>query len=115
VLVVAKIFRHRQRGVSDSKPATRWFIHLTKNHNHIWQNTGCLHVAVKFFALPAAFTDAAEDAYALVMLDRVMNHFTEKDSFANAGAAKQSCLSAALDRHQHIDNLDTGLKNFRLR
>src|SRR5262249_47417764 len=45
---------------------------------------------------------ARQDAYALVMLDRVVNHFTEKDSFANAGAAKQSCLSATLERHQHI-------------
>src|SRR5262245_8843717 len=73
---------------ADSKPATWRFVHLAKNHSHIWQNTGCVHVAVKFFTLAAALTNSAEDAYALVMLDRVMYHFTEKDSFANAGAAK---------------------------
>jgi hypothetical protein len=115
VLVVAKIFCHRQCGMSDSKAATWWFVHLTKDHSHIWQNTGRLHIPVKFFTLAAALTDAAEDTHALVMLDRVVDHLTEQHGFADAGTAKQSCLPAALKRHQHIDDLDTGLKNFGLR
>ena len=110
MFVVAEIFRHRQRRVSHAEAAARRFVHLAEHHHHVRQHAGFLHVAIKFLAFAAAFADAAEDAHAFMMPDHVVDHLGEQHGLAHARAAEQSGLAAALQRRQHIDDLDAGLE-----
>ena len=72
---------------------------------------GCLHVAVKFLAFTTPFADAAKNAYALVVPDHVVDHFGEQHRLAHARPAEQTRFAAALERHQHIDDLDPRLED----
>ncbi len=74
----------------------------------------CFHVAVKLLAFAAAFADAAEDAHPLVMPDHVVDHLGEQHGLAHTRAAEQTGLAAALQRRQHIDDLDAGLEDLGL-
>ncbi len=114
MLVVAEILGHRQRRMAHAEPAARRLVHLAEDHHHVRQHAGFLHVAVKLLAFATAFADAAKNAHALVMPDHVVNHFGEQHRLAHARAAEQARLAAALQRHQHIDDLDARLKDFGL-
>ena len=114
VLVVAEILGHRQRRVAHAEPAARRLVHLAEDHHHVRQHAGFLHVAVKLLAFAAAFADAAEDAHALLMPDHVVDHFGEQHRLAHARAAEKSRLAAALQRHEHVDDLDARFEDFRL-
>ena len=114
VLVVAEILGHRQRRMSDAEPAARRLVHLAEDHHHVRQHAGFLHLAVKLLAFATAFADAAEDADALVMPDHVVDHFGQQHRLADARSAEQSRLAAALQRHQHIDDLDARLEDLGL-
>ena len=114
MLVVAEILGHRQRGMAHAEAAARRLVHLAEHHHHIRQHAGFLHVAVKLFAFAAAFADAAKDAHAFLMPDHVVDHFGEQHRLAHARPAEQSRLAAALQRHEHIDDLDARFKDFRL-
>ena len=70
-----------------------------------------LHVAVEFLAFTASFADPAKDADALLVLDHVVDHFGEQYRLAHARPAEQTRFAAALDRHQHIDDLDPRLED----
>ena len=106
VLVVAEVLGHRQRRVPDAEPAARRLVHLAEDHHHVRQHAGFLHVAVKLLAFAAALADAAEDADALLVPDHVVDHLGEQHRLAHARAAEQPRLAAALERHQHVDDLD---------
>ena len=49
-----------------------------------------------------------------VVPDHVVDHLGEQHRLAHAGAAEQARLAAALQRNQHVDDLDAGLENFGL-
>ena len=115
VLVVAEILGHRQRGEADPEPAARRLIHLAEDHHHVWQHAGFPHVVIELLTFAASLADATEDAHALLVPDHVVDHLGEQDRLAYSGPAEQSRLAAALQRHEHIDNLDSRLKNLRLR
>ena len=114
VLVIAEILGHRQRGVPHAKATARWLVHLSEDHDHVRQNTGILHIAVKLLAFAASFADSAKDAYARVVSDHVVDYFGEQHRLAHARPAEQSRLAAALQRHQDIDDFYSGFEDFRL-
>ena len=112
-LVVAEILGHRQRGVADAETRPRRLVHLAEDHHHIRQYAGLLHLAVKFLAFATTFADAAKNTHAFVLPDHVVNHLGEQHRLAHPCPAKQARLAAALQRHQHIDNLDARREHFR--
>ena len=114
MLVVAEILGHRQRGVADAETTPRRLVHLSEDHHHVRQHAGCLHVAVDFLALATTLADAAEDADAVVMPDHVVDHFGEQHRLAHARPTEEPRLAAALQRHEHIDDLDARLEDLRL-
>ena len=114
VLVVAEVLGHRQRRVPHAEPAARRLVHLAEDHHHVRQHAGLLHVAVELLALATALADAAEDADALVVPDHVVDHLGEQHRLADAGAAEEPRLAAALERHQHVDDLDARLEDLGL-
>jgi hypothetical protein len=114
VLVVPEILGHRQRGVAHAEPAARRLVHLAEDHHHVRQHAGLLHVAVKLLAFATAFADAAKNADALLVPDHVVDHFGEQHRLAHARPAEKSRLAAALQRHEHIDDLDPRLEDFGL-
>src|SRR5579862_9206565 len=65
VLVVAEIFGHGQRRVSDSKATAGRLVHLAEYHHHVGEHAGLLHIAVQLLTLAAALADAAEYADAV--------------------------------------------------
>ena len=78
------------------------------------KHAGFLHVAVELLAFATAFADAAEDADALLVPDHVVDHFGEQHRLAHARPAEESRLAAALQRHEHVDDLDARLEDFGL-
>ena len=113
VLVVPEILGHRQRGMAHAEPAARRLVHLAEDHHHVRQHAGFLHLAVKLLAFATTFADAAKNAYALLVPDHVVDHFGEQHRLAHARPAEQARLAAALQRHEHIDDLDARFKDFR--
>ena len=114
VLVVAEILGHRQRRVADAEAAARRLVHLAEDHHHVRQHAGLLHLAVELLAFAAALADAAENAHALVVPDHVVDHLGEQHRLAHARAAEQPRLAAALQRHEHVDDLDARFEDLRL-
>ena len=111
MLVVPEILGHRQRRVAHAETAARRLVHLPEHHHHVRQYAGLLHVAVKFLPFTTAFADPAKNAYALLVPDHVVNHFGEQHRLAHARPAEQARFAAALERHQHIDDLDPRLED----
>ena len=114
VLVVAEVLGHRQRRVAHAEPAARRLVHLAEDHHHVRQHAGFLHVAVELLAFATAFADAAEDADALLVPDHVVDHFGEQHRLAHARSAEEPRLAAALERHEHVDDLDARLEDLGL-
>src|ERR1700722_44964 len=112
MLIISKVLCHRQCRLADAKAAAGRLVHLSKDHDHVFEHAGSLHVAVQLFPSTAALTDTAENADALPIADHVVDHFGEEHGLAHAGSAKQTGLAAALEWHQYIDRLDAGLEDF---
>src|ERR1035438_4637072 len=100
MLIVAKILSHRQGRGADTKPATRWLVHLAVDHHHVVQNAGVFHAAIEFFAFTATLADSTKNAHALLMADHVVDHLGEKYRFPDTRATEQSSLASALQRHE---------------
>ena len=113
MLVVPEILGHRQRCVPYAKSAARRLVHLPEHHHHMRQHAGFLHIAVKFLSFTAPFADPAKNAYTFLVPDHIVNHFSKQYCLPYARSAEQTCLAAALKRHQHIDHLDPRLKDLR--
>src|SRR6185312_12779660 len=58
--------------------------------------------------------NATEQADAVVAGHRVVDHFGEQHGLADASPTEQARLATALERHEHIDGLDTRLEDLRL-
>jgi len=106
MLVVPEILGHGKRRKPYAEPAAWRLVHLSEHHHHVRQYTCLLHVTVKFLAFTTPFTYPAKNAYALLVPDHVVDHFGKQYSLANSRPAKQAGFAAALERHQHIDDLD---------
>ena len=115
VLFVAKVLGHRQGRVADARTRAGRLVHLAEDHHGVVQHTGVAHVAPQFFALAAALTDAAEQADPFVPPDHVVDHLGQQHRLADAGAAEQACLAAALEWREHVDDLDAGLEDLGVR
>src|SRR5664279_1432319 len=115
MLVVPEVLGHRQRRMAHAEPGARRFVHLPVHHHHVWQYARCLHVTVKFLAFATSFTYPAEDADALLVLDHVVNHLREQYGLAHTRPTEEPGLAAALQRDQHVDDLDPSLEDLGLR
>ena len=113
MLVVTEVLGHGQCRVADSESRAWRLVHLPEHHHHVRQHTGILHVAVEFLAFTTAFADAAENAHPVLMADHIVDQLGEQHRLAHARTAEQAGLATALERHQHVDHLDTGFKDFR--
>src|SRR3984957_8116876 len=113
MLIIAEILGHGERSVAYPKAAARGFIHLAIHHDHVLQHTGLFHAAVELFALAAALADAAENTNPLLVPNHVVDHLSEQNRLADAGASEQTSLAAALQRYEDIDGFDTGFENLR--
>src|ERR1700690_179035 len=100
--------------MTDAEPGPRRLVHLAEHHHHVRQNAGFLHRVIKLLALTTSLANAAEYAYAFVMADHVVNHFGQEHGLADARSAEKPRFAAALQRHKYVDDLDAGLKDFRL-
>ena len=98
----------------DAEPAAGRFVHLAEYHHHVLQHAGRFHVVIEFPAFATAFTNTAKDADAFMLPNHVVDHLGEQHGLAHARSAKQACLTAAFQGHQHIDDLDACLEDFGL-
>ena len=113
MLVIAKILRHGQGRVADTKTTAGQLVHLAEYHHHVRQYPGLLHFTVKLLAFTTALADTTENAHALVVPDHVVNHFGEQHCLTDTCATEQPCLAATLQGRQHIDDFYAGDKDFR--
>ena len=100
--------------VADAETRTRGFVHLAEYHHHVSQHTRRAHVAVKLLAFATTFADATKNTDAFVLSNHVIDHLGEQHRLAHAGPAKQARFPAALQWHQHINDLDARFEDFRL-
>ena len=114
MLVIAEILGHRQAPPVPRGTGRRGLVHLAEHHDHVREHSGFLHVMVELFPFAAALADAAKHAHALLMPDHIVDHLGEQHRLAHARAPEQSRLAAALQRHQHVNNLDARFEDFGL-
>ena len=106
--VVAEIFGHGQRGMSDAKTRAGRLVHLAEHQHRLVENAGGLDFAIELLAFAAALADAAEYADAAMMADHVVDQLHDQHGLADACSAEQAAFAAALERGENIDRLDAG-------
>jgi hypothetical protein len=111
VLVVSEILGHRQGCMPHPESGARRLVHLAEDHHHVGEHAGFLHLAIEFLALARPFTDPTKNADSLVVAKHVVDHLGEQHRLADARPAEQSRLAAALERHQHVDDLDAASRS----
>ena len=121
VLLVAEIFRHRERGQRDAETRAGRLVHLAVDQRDLRlaqilliDDAGLAHFVVKIVAFARALADAGEHGEAAVALGDVVDQFHDDDGLADAGAAERADLAALGERADQVDDLDAGLENLRL-
>jgi peptide chain release factor 1 len=121
VLLVAEIFRHRERGERDAHTGARGLVHLAEHERHLRlrevllvDDAGLGHFVVEVVALARTLADAREHGHAAVRLRDVVDELEDHDGLADAGAAERAGLAALDERADQVDDLDAGLEDFRL-
>src|SRR5271170_6101499 len=96
MFIITKIFCYCQSGMTNTKPCTGWFIHLSEQHYHVFKQTGFFHIVVQLIAFTATFPYPAKHTYPFVVPHHIVYHLCKQNCFANTCTAKQSSLSATL-------------------
>ncbi len=109
---VAEEFGHGQTGQRNAQPVARRLAHLTVNQCHFVQHAAFLHLVIEVVALTGTLADAGKHRVAAVFNRDVADQLHQRHRLADAGAAEQADLAALGDRHDQVDDLDTGLQDF---
>ncbi len=110
MLIIPEILCHCKCCVPHSKTGAWGLVHLAENHYHVRENACSLHVTVKLLPFTTTLSNAAKYTHPLMMLYHVVNHLSQQHSLAHSSPSEKARFSAALKRHEHIYNLDTGLE-----
>lgn len=86
------------------------FIHLTEHEDRLFQHPTLGDLAVEILRLSGAFSDATEDAGALVSAGHVVDEFHDEHRLADPGSPEEPRLAPTLEGSKHVDHLDTGLE-----
>ena len=115
MLVISEIFGHRERRQPYTKSSTRRFVHLSEHHHHMREDTGVLHVVVKFLAFPTTFSNPAKQTYSLVVADHVVDHFGKQHRLTHSSPSEEPRFTTSFQWYQQINRFDSRFKNFGLR
>src|SRR5690606_37814285 len=108
---VAEVFGDGETRQGDPQTVARGLVHLAVEHGHLVEYAGFFHLVVEVVTFPGAFTDTGEHRQAGVGLGDVVDQFHQGHGLAHAGAAEQTDLAALGNRHDQVDDLDTGFED----
>ncbi len=122
VLLVAEIFRHRERGERDAETRAGRLVHLAVDERDLGlaevllvDDAGLAHFVVEIVALAGALADAGEDGETAVALGDVVDEFEDDDGLADARATERADFAALGERADEVDDLDAGFEDVGLR
>ena len=113
VLDVAKVLGDGKARERNARPGPRRLVHLAVHERALalaprgarLDDAGFDHLVVEVGAFARALADAGKDAEASVALGHIVDELHDKDSLADAGAAEEANLAAALVRREQVDDL----------
>ena len=115
-------FAHRQGRQGHAQTGPRRLIHLAEHHGGLLDDgtpgvadLGLLHFQPQVVALARSFADTGKHRITAVLAGDTGNQLGEDHRLAQAGTTEQARLAATHQRRQQIDDLDSGLEDFRLR
>src|SRR6266446_322178 len=122
MLLIAKIYRDRKAGETNTQTRTGRLRHLTVNQS----GTGLFRIArnhhARFLELDpqvisfaGALAHARENRNASVLHGHVVNQFLNKHRLAHAGAPEEPDLPALQERLDQVNDLNPGLEHFEVR
>ena len=94
--VISEVLCHGECCMAHTKSCARRLIHLPKHHDGVFQHARFFHFAVEFLPFATPFTNAAKEAYPLMLADHVVDHLHDKDRLPNTCTPKQSGFSTSL-------------------
>src|SRR5205807_1270925 len=113
VLLVAKIFGHRETGESYAQACPGRLGHLTVYKRALRfgvvvriDNSRLLHFKPEIVAFARALAHAREDRNTAVLHGDIVDQLLNNDGLAHAGAAEQADFSAAQIGLDQVDHLD---------
>ena len=110
MLLVAEVFRDRQRGQRHPPARPRRLVHLPIDQHRAREHARALHVGEELMALAGTLADAGEDGDALVLLDHGVDQFHHQYGLADTGSAEHRGLAAMGEWREKIDHLDAGFE-----
>ena len=113
-LRVAEVLGHRQPGEADAQTDAGGLVHLAEDHDGLVDDARFGHLAEEVVAFAGPLADTGEHGIATVLGGDVANELLDDDGLADAGAAEEADLTAALERGDQVDDLDAGLEDLRL-
>src|SRR5690606_32531477 len=94
--------------------ARTWrLVHLAEYQHGVVENACGAHIADQFLRFSGTFADAAEDRDAPMTSSDIVDQLRDEHGLADARAAEQPRLAAALQRSEQVDRLDTRDEDFR--
>jgi len=105
------VLGHGQTGECYAQTVPRGLVHLAVEHGHLVEYAGFLHFVIEVVTFPGAFTDTGKYRQTGVGLGDVVDQFHQGNGLAHTGTAEQADLAALGDRHDQVDNLDTGFED----
>ena len=102
-LLVAEVLGHGDAGQADAQPRAGRLVHLAEHHHGLGDDARLGHLAVEIVALAGALADAGEHREPAVLGGDVADQLLNEHRLADAGAAEQTDLAAALVGREQVD------------
>src|SRR5207253_4694583 len=110
---VTEIFRHRQARERHTQTRARRLVHLTKDHDDVFEHPRLLHFEVEVIAFAGAFAHAAKDRKARVLGGDGANELLNNDCLAHACAAKHANFAAFGKGGDEVNDFHACFKKLR--
>ena len=114
---IAEVLGHGQGRQGDAQTGTGRFVHLAEDHAGLFDDVaarvadlGFLHFQPQVGSFAGSFADAGEHRVTTVRGGDPGDQLGQNHRLAQSGSAEQSGLTAADERRQQVDDLDTGLE-----
>jgi len=113
MLLVAEVFRDRQRGQRHTPARPRRLVHLSIDKHRTREHAGALHFGQELMALAGALADPGKDGDALVLLNHRMDELHHQNSLSDTSTAEHRSLAALCEGREKIYHLDASLEDRR--
>jgi hypothetical protein len=100
-----------ERRLPDAEARSRRLVHLAEDEHRRREHARVGHLVPEVEAFARTLPDAREDAYAVVLGERIVDELHDEHRLADARAAEHPGLAADAHGREQVDDLDARLED----